>query len=76
MYLKFRLLVTDGHDTLTLTSLTLLYRYDTVLYMRSQFLMLNTFCHAWSRLVMLCFELHYIVGFDLYPDSMTLVVAT
>jgi hypothetical protein len=40
----------DGLDSLTWTSLSLLYLYDNVLYMRSLFLLLNTFCHAFSVL--------------------------
>jgi hypothetical protein len=39
-----------GHDSLTLTSLSLSYRYDNVVYMRSLFLLLNTFCHAFTVL--------------------------
>jgi hypothetical protein len=66
----------DGHDSYTLTSLSLLYRFVNVLYVRTLFLLLNTFCHAWSRLVTLCHELLYILGFDLYTVSMTLVDAT
>jgi hypothetical protein len=66
----------DGHDSLTLTSLSLLYRYDNVLYMRSLFLLLNMLHHAWTRLVTVCLELLYILGFDLYTVSMTLADAT
>jgi hypothetical protein len=66
----------DGHDSLTFTSLSLLYRYENVLFMRTLFLLLNTFCHAWFRQVTLCHELHYILFFDLYTVSMTLVDAT
>jgi hypothetical protein len=40
------------------------------------FLLQNTFCHAWSRLVTLCHELLYNLGFDLYTVAMTLVDAT
>jgi hypothetical protein len=40
----------DGHDSLTLTSLSLLYRFVNVLYVRTLFLLLNTFCHAWYHL--------------------------
>jgi hypothetical protein len=32
--------------------------------------------HAWSRLVTLCHELLFILGFDLYTVSVTLVDAT
>jgi hypothetical protein len=55
----------DGHDSLTLTSVSLLFLYDNVLYMRSLFLLLNTFYSAWSRLVTFCHELLYILGFFL-----------
>jgi hypothetical protein len=68
-------LVMDGHISLTLTSLSLLYRLVNVLYIWTLFLLLNTFCHAWSRLVTLCQELLYIFSFDLYTVSMTLVDA-
>jgi hypothetical protein len=66
----------DGHDPLTLTSLSLLYLFVNVVYVRNLFLLLNTFCHAWSRLVTICHELLYILGFDLYTVAMTLVYAT
>jgi hypothetical protein len=46
------------------------------LYIWSLFLLLNTFLHEWSRLVMLCNELIYIISFDLYTVSMTLFDAT
>jgi hypothetical protein len=76
MYLMLRDSVMDGHDSLTLTSLSLLYRFVNVLYIWSQFLMLNSFYHVWSRLVTLCHELHYILGSYLYTVSMTLVNET
>jgi hypothetical protein len=66
----------DGHDSLTLTSLPLLYPYVNVLYMPTLFLLLKAFCHALSRLIALCHELLYILGLDLYTVSMTLVDAT
>jgi hypothetical protein len=69
-------LVMDGHASLTLTSLSLLYRFVNVLYIWTLFLLLNSFCHAWSRLVTVCHELLYIISFDLYTVSMTLVDAT
>jgi hypothetical protein len=75
MYLILRGFVIDGHAPLTLTSLSLLYRLVNVLDLRTLFLLLNTFCHAWSRLVTLCHELLYVHGFDLYTVSMTLVDA-
>jgi hypothetical protein len=65
----------DCHDPLTLTSLSL-YRFVHVLYLRALFLLLNTFCQASSRLVSLCNELLYILGFDLYTVCITLVDAT
>jgi hypothetical protein len=65
----------DGHDPLTLTSLSL-YRFVNVLYLRSLFLLLSTFCQASSRLVRLCHELLYILGFDLYTVCIILVDAT
>jgi hypothetical protein len=66
----------DGHASLTLSSLSLLYRFFNVLYIWILFLLLNTFCYAWSRLVTLCHELLFILGFDLYTVSMTFVDAT
>jgi predicted tellurium resistance membrane protein TerC len=66
----------DGHDSLTLTSLSLLYRYVNVLYMRTLFLVLQRFCHAWSRLITICHKLIYIIGYDLYTVSMSLVNVT
>jgi hypothetical protein len=63
--------VIDGHDTITLTSLSPLYRFVNVLNIWSLFLLLNTFCQAWSRIVTLCHELLYILGFDLYTVPMT-----
>jgi hypothetical protein len=56
----------DGHDSLTLTSLSLSYHFVNVVYVRSLFLLLNTFWHTWPLLVRLCHELLYILGFDLY----------
>jgi hypothetical protein len=76
MYLMSRDSVMDSHDSLTLTSLSLLYRFVNVLYIWSQFLLLNTICHIWSRLVTLCHELPYILGFDMFSLSMTLDDAT
>jgi hypothetical protein len=66
----------DGHASLSLTSLSVLYRIVNVLYIWTQFLLLNTFCHGWSRLVTLCHELPYILGFDLYTVCMNLVDVT
>jgi hypothetical protein len=66
----------DGHASLTLISLSLLYRFANVLYIWTLLLLLNTYCYAWSLLVTLCHELLYILGFELYTVSMTLVDAT
>jgi hypothetical protein len=76
MYRMLCVLFVDGLDPLTLNSLSLLYRFVNFPNVRSLFLILNTFCHAWSRLVTLCHELHYILGFDLYAVSMNLVDKT
>jgi hypothetical protein len=65
----------DGHEPLTLNSLSL-FRFVYVLYMWNQCILLNTFCRAWFRLVMLCHELLSILGFDLQTVSMTLFDAT
>jgi hypothetical protein len=75
MYLMWRGFVIDGHTSLTLASLLLLHCFVNVLT-SGHFLLMNTSCHAWSRLVTLCHELHYIHGFVLYSVSMTLVHAT
>jgi hypothetical protein len=63
----------DGHASLSLTSLSLLYRFVNDLYVWTLFLLLNTFCHEWSRLVTHSQRLLYILGFDLHTVSMTLV---
>jgi hypothetical protein len=76
MYLTLSGFVMDGHASLTLTTLSLLYRFVDVLFICTLFLLLNTFCHTWSRLVTICHEIHYILGFDLYTVSMTFVDAT
>jgi hypothetical protein len=75
MYLMLRGLLVDGHDSLSLISLSLFYRFVNVLYIWNLFLLLNTFFHAWSRLVTLFHELLYFLGFDLYTVSMILVDA-
>jgi hypothetical protein len=69
-------LFTDDHTSLTLTSLSLLYRFANVLNIWTLFLLLYTFCHELTRLLTLCHELINILGFDLYTVSMTLVDAT
>jgi hypothetical protein len=66
MYLMLRQLFMDGLDSYTLTSLSLLYRFVNIIYVRTLFLLQNTLSHAWSRLVTLCHELLYILGIDLY----------
>jgi hypothetical protein len=66
----------DGHNSLSLTSLSLLYRFVNVLYIWTLYLLLNTFWQERSRLVRLCNELLYIISFDLYTLSMTLLDAT
>jgi hypothetical protein len=76
MYLMLRGSVTDGHDSLSFTSLSLINLFVNVVYVRTLILLMNTFCHAWSRHDTLRLELHYIVVFDLYAVSMTLVDAT
>jgi hypothetical protein len=40
------------------------------------FLLLNTFCHEWSRLVTLCNEQLFIISFELYTVSTYLFDAT
>jgi hypothetical protein len=68
--------VIDVHASLTLTSLSLLYSFVNVLNIWGLFVLLNTFCHAWSRIVTLCHELLLILRFDVYTVCMTLVDAT
>jgi hypothetical protein len=71
-----RALVMDDHASLTLISMSLQHRTVNVLYVRTLFLLLHTFCCACSRLVTLCHELLYILGFDLHIVSKTLFDAT
>jgi hypothetical protein len=54
MYLMLRGLIMDGHNSLNLTSLSLLYRFVNILYIWTLFLLLITFWHEWSGLVTLC----------------------
>jgi hypothetical protein len=63
----------DVHDSLTLTSLSLLSLFVNVAYVRTLYLLLNTFRLALPILVRLCHQLLYILGFDLYTLSVTLV---
>jgi hypothetical protein len=65
----------DDHNLLSLTSISLLYHFVNVLYNWIIFLLLNTFWQEWPRLVTLCNELPYIISFDLYSLSMTLIDA-
>jgi hypothetical protein len=76
MYIMLRGLVMDRHNTLSLTSLTLLYRFANVLHIWTLFLLLKTFWHDWSGIVTLCIELLYITRFDFYTVSMSLFDAT
>jgi hypothetical protein len=69
MYLLFRALVMDGHNSFSLTSLSLLYRFVNILYIWTLFLLQNTFWHEWTRLLTLCKEFLYIISFDLYSVS-------
>jgi hypothetical protein len=62
----------DGHNSFNLTSLSLLYRFVNIRYIWTLVLLMNTYCHEWSRLVTLCNELPCIFGFDLYTVSMIL----
>jgi hypothetical protein len=66
----------DGHDSIILTSLSQLYGFVNILYVRTLNLLLFTSCHAWSRLDTLRHEFLYIVVFYLYTVSVTLADAT
>jgi hypothetical protein len=76
MYFMLRRLVVDGHNSLSLTSMSLLYRFANVLHIWTLFLLLNTFSLEWSGLVTLCNELLYITSFELCTVFMTLFDAT
>jgi hypothetical protein len=76
MYLTLHDSFMDDHASLSLSSMSLQHRFDYVLYIWRLFLLLNTFCHAWSRLVPLFHELLFILGVELYAESVTLVDAT
>jgi hypothetical protein len=76
MYLMLRGFVIDDHASITLTSLSLFHRFVYVLYIRTLFLLLNASCCACLRQVTLLYELLYILGFEMYTVSMTLVDAT
>jgi hypothetical protein len=75
-YAMLMYLILPGLASLTLTSLSLLYRLVNVLYIWTISLLLKTFCHACSCLVTLCEYLLYILGVELYTAYMTLVDAT
>jgi hypothetical protein len=70
------LLFMDSHNSLSLTTLSLLYRFAKVLNIWNLFILMNTFWLEWSGIVKLCNELLYITSFDLYTLSMTLFDAT
>jgi len=74
MYHILHCLVMDGHASLSLTSLSLLYRFVNVLYIWTLFLLLNTFCHDCARLVTLCHELLYFLGFVCIPSLCLLLM--
>jgi hypothetical protein len=76
MYIMLRGLVMEDHNSLSLTSLSLQYRFANVPTIWTLFLLLNTFWHDWSDLVTLCNELRYITSFDFYTVSMTFFDAT
>jgi len=76
MHLMLRGMVMDVLALLNLSSLSLLYRFVNVLYIWTPLLLLNTFCHAWSRLVSHFHELFYKFGFELYTVSVTLADVT
>jgi hypothetical protein len=71
MYILLRGLVMDCHNSLSLTYLSLQYRFANVLTIWTLFLLLKTFWHDWSDVVTLCNELLYITSFDLYTISMS-----
>jgi hypothetical protein len=61
----------DGHNSLNVTSLSLLYRFVNIRQIWTLLLLQNTFWHEWTRVVTLCNELLYIISFDLYTVSKT-----
>jgi hypothetical protein len=72
MYIMLRGFIMGGQNSLNLTSLSLVYRLVNILYIFTVFLLLNTFQHEWSRIVMPCNELLYIIFFTLYTVYITL----
>jgi hypothetical protein len=66
-----RVLDMHRHNSLSFTSLSLLYRFANVLHIWTLFILLNTFWLEWSGIVTLCNGLLYITRFDLYTISMT-----
>jgi hypothetical protein len=76
MYIPLRGLVMDGHNSLSLTSLSLLYRFANVHHIWTLFLLLHTFCKEWSRIETLFYEILYIISFDLNTFSKTFLDPT
>jgi hypothetical protein len=76
VHLMLRVLIMDGHNSLRLTSLSLLYRLVNLIYIWNLFLLLKKFWHEWSRLVTHWYKLLYIISFDMYTVSMILFDAT
>jgi hypothetical protein len=76
MYIMLRRLIMAGHNYLSLTSLSLQYRFANVHHIWTLILLLNTFWHEVSGLVTLCSELLYITSFDLYTVHLSLFDAT
>jgi hypothetical protein len=70
-YIILRELVMDGDNSLSLTSLSLHYRFANVLHFWTLILLLNTLWRECSGLLTLCSELLYITSLDLYTVSMS-----
>jgi hypothetical protein len=75
MYINLCGLVMDDHNSLSLSSQSLLYRFANVLHICTLILLLNTFRQECSGLVTLSSELLFITSFDLYTVSMSLLDA-
>jgi hypothetical protein len=60
IYIMLCRLAINGHNSLSLTSLSLLHRFSNVLHIWSLIVLLNTFWHEWLGLVTLCNQLLYI----------------
>jgi hypothetical protein len=69
MYIMMRGLVIDGHNSFSLTSLSLLYRFANVLHIWALFLLLNTFWDERWDIVTVCNELLYITRVGIYTVS-------